>query len=316
MIDVSIIIPTYNRLWCLPRAIESCRGARCRTEILVVDDGSNDGTWEWLSTQPDLVPIRQPNQGQTWAVNHGFSRSRGRFVRFLDSDDFLAPGVIDLQFEAAEAFEAGVVYGRVDAFDEATKTTRVQPETPQWDDFIAVMLGEGYGSHFLGMQFARDLVVNAPRRPEFALREDRMFLLEVALQNPIVRATPGCAGYWVSHDSQMHTSYSGMRITLAAWQHLTLYRRILDKLASRGELTPRRARAAAGVLWPVLHTLARSHLNEATSLDHWLRSALCPGFQPPESPFVARLYGVCGFRNTQRLLRLRRTLLGRDLTGR
>jgi glycosyltransferase involved in cell wall biosynthesis len=315
MIAVSVIIPTFNRLWCLPRAIESCRGSRCRIEIIVVDDGSTDGTWDWLSTQPDLVVLRQPNQGQTWAINQGIARSQGRYIRFLDSDDFLAPGVIDLQFETALKTGATVVYSRVDLYNETTKKISIQGETPQWDDFIAVMLGEGNGSHFLGMQFARELIEQAPRRPEFALREDRMFLLEVALQNPRIHPTPGCAGYWVSHGSQMHTNYSGIRLTIAAWQHLTLYQRILERLKQRDELTPRRARAAAGVLWPVIHALARTHLNEASRLAHWLATELCPGFRPPESPLVARLYNVLGYKNTQRLLRLRRTLLRRDPFG-
>lgn len=306
MVDVSIVIPTYNRLWSLPRAVDSCRGASCRTEIIVVDDGSTDGTWEWLQAQPDLVALRQPNQGQTWAVNHGVARSRGAYLRFLDSDDFLEPGIIDRQFEAAVRSGAGVVYGRVDTYDETTKVVTRQPETPQWDDFTAVMLGEGYGSHFLGMQFVRALVEAAPRRPEFALREDRMFLLEVALQNPVVHSAPGCAGYWVSHSGQMHTGYTGIRVTLAAWQHIALYRRILDRLHERGELTARRARAAAITLWGPLHALARSHPGEAETVYRWLCDELCPGFEPPETGALALSYRIAGFRFTQRLLRFRR----------
>ena len=83
MTDVSIIIPTYNRLWCLPRAIESCRHTICVSEIIVVDDGSDDGTWSWLQTQSDIKSVRQENQGQTYALNHGFSFASGKYIRGL-----------------------------------------------------------------------------------------------------------------------------------------------------------------------------------------------------------------------------------------
>jgi glycosyltransferase involved in cell wall biosynthesis len=89
--DVSVIIPTYNRLWALPRAVESCRD-ECSTEIIVIDDGSTDGTWDWLQTQKDVAAIRQDNWGKDWAVTKGFAAARGEFIRFLDSDDWLIPG--------------------------------------------------------------------------------------------------------------------------------------------------------------------------------------------------------------------------------
>ena len=308
--DISVIIPTYNRLWCLPRAVDSCRHTKCRTQIIVVDDGSTDGTWEWLKTQSDVLALRQPNQGKPWAVNLAFASSRGRFIRLLDSDDFLAPGAIDLQFKAALATGAGVVYGRVDDYDEATKAVTVYPDTPQWDDFIAVMLGEGYGSHFLGMQFARELVQNAPHRPEFAYRDDRMFLLEVALQHPLVHATAGCTGYWVKHTRQMHTGYHGLKTTVAAWQMWKLYEHTLNRLEATGELTPRRARAATRVLWSAAHEIARSHLADAAIIAKRVYE-LEPAFVPPETKFVVWLYRRLGYVNTQRLFRLRRILRGR-----
>jgi glycosyltransferase involved in cell wall biosynthesis len=309
-VDISVIIPAFNRLWCLPRAVESCKNTRCRTEIIVVDDGSTDGTWDWLQKQSGVVAVRQPNQGQTWAVNHGIRHAKGRYFRFLDSDDYLAPGTIDRQFERAQATGAQVVYGRVDDYNEATHAVREYPDTPEWDDFTAVMLGEGYGSHFLGMQFARELVENAPRRPEFALREDRMFLLEIALQHPTVAAIPGCAGYWVHHEGQMHTGYRGLPITLAAAQMIGIYRRTLGRLAERGELTPRRIRAAVPVIWTAAHALARTHLEEAAAAAAWCRE-LQPDFVPQEAGGTRLLYGILGYRATQRLFRLRRAVLRR-----
>jgi glycosyltransferase involved in cell wall biosynthesis len=275
-----------------------------------VDDGSTDGTWEWLLQQRDVTSIRQPNQGQTWAINLGTRSVTGMYVRFLDSDDELVAGTIDRQFEAAVETGADVVYGRVDLREEESGRIESFPDTPLWDDFIAVMLGEGYGSHFLGMLFRTTFVADIPRRPEFALREDRMYLLEVALRNPRIAPTSGCAGYWTKHSRQMHTGYRGLQTTVAAWQMLKLYERTLETLRGRDELTPRRARAAARVLWPVAHAIGRAHLPEAAALAKRVFE-LDPGFIPPEGPIVRLLYSSIGYVATQRLFRIRRALLGR-----
>ena len=45
---VSIIIPTYNRLWALTKAVDSCFSEGCKVEVVVIDDGSTDGTAELL----------------------------------------------------------------------------------------------------------------------------------------------------------------------------------------------------------------------------------------------------------------------------
>lgn len=307
-IDVSIIIPTYNRLWCLPRAVSSCRGARCRTEIIVVDDGSTDDSWAWLQQQPDVVAIRQENQGQTWAVNRGTASARGKYIRFLDSDDAIGTGTIDRQFEEAERSGAELVYSRVDDLHQATGEIVRHEDPPLWDDFLAVQLGEGYGSHFLGMQFHRRLVERVPRRPEFAMREDRMFLLEVGLLNPTLATVPGCGGHWTKHDQQMHDTYRGTKVIVANWQHVTIYRRILGELARRGELTPRRARAAASVIWRLAHEVARWSLSEGRELADWARE-LDPAIRPQGPRMLARMYDVLGFSLTERVLGLRRSLL-------
>ncbi len=65
-----------------------------------------------------------------------------------------------------------------------------------WDDFMEVQLSNRYGSHFLAMMFRRDLIANKiPRRPDFSNREDRMFVLEVALSEPNIAYLPVNAGF-------------------------------------------------------------------------------------------------------------------------
>lgn len=99
---VSVVIPSYNRLNCLKRAIESVRNQTFTPcEIIVVDDGSTDGTGEWLATtgKPDIV-ITQDNHGVSHARNRAIEKASGKWIALLDSDDYWYPSKLQRQVEA------------------------------------------------------------------------------------------------------------------------------------------------------------------------------------------------------------------------
>ncbi len=86
----SIIIPAYNRAPTIGRAIRSClRQSFADFEVIVVDDGSRDGTAEAVARCGDsrVSCVRQENRGASAARNRGVAEARGTFVAFLDSDD-------------------------------------------------------------------------------------------------------------------------------------------------------------------------------------------------------------------------------------
>ncbi len=97
--DISVIIPTYNRKNTLPRAVESVLNQTYRPiEIIVVDDGSTDGTKEWFSEMYPLVHyIYQVNSGVSSARNTGINSARGAWIALLDSDDEWLPDKLELQ---------------------------------------------------------------------------------------------------------------------------------------------------------------------------------------------------------------------------
>ncbi|MBM3301329.1 MAG: glycosyltransferase, partial [Deltaproteobacteria bacterium] len=97
---VSVIIPTYNRRNLLKETVESVRGQTFRDfEIIVVDDGSTDGTGEWLANQPDLRVISQKNQGIATSRNNGAKLAAGRWLAFLDHDDLWSHDKLAVQVE-------------------------------------------------------------------------------------------------------------------------------------------------------------------------------------------------------------------------
>lgn len=87
---VSVIMATYNRLAVLPRAIDSVlRQTHRDFELLVVDDGSSDGTREYLAgiSDPRVRVVAQPNRGLSAARNAGLAQITGELVSYLDSDN-------------------------------------------------------------------------------------------------------------------------------------------------------------------------------------------------------------------------------------
>lgn len=97
--DISVIIPTYNRKNTLPRAVESVLNQTYKpVKIIIVDDGSTDGTKEWFSEMYPLVHyIYQVNSGVSLARNTGINSARGDWIALLDSDDEWLPDKLELQ---------------------------------------------------------------------------------------------------------------------------------------------------------------------------------------------------------------------------
>jgi GT2 family glycosyltransferase len=89
---VSVIIPTYNRLWCLQKVIQNLEEQTTpfdQFEVIIVSDGSSDGTHEFLDalqTPLNLTVIKQENQGVATARNNGVKAANGRILLFLDDD--------------------------------------------------------------------------------------------------------------------------------------------------------------------------------------------------------------------------------------
>jgi glycosyltransferase involved in cell wall biosynthesis len=97
---ISVIIPTRNTLRYLPKAIDSI-GAHPDIEIIVINDGSTDGTAEWLADyrerDPRLIELTGPGRNSARARNLGIAAARAPLIAFLDADDWWEPGKLDAQ---------------------------------------------------------------------------------------------------------------------------------------------------------------------------------------------------------------------------
>jgi glycosyltransferase involved in cell wall biosynthesis len=91
---LSVVVPSYNSQDYLDRCLDTLVGAGSELEIIVVDDGSTDGTAALAQTYVDRFPgavvlVSKPNGGHGSAINTGLARARGRYLKVVDSDDWV-----------------------------------------------------------------------------------------------------------------------------------------------------------------------------------------------------------------------------------
>ncbi len=105
---VSIIIPVYNTVDFVREAVESILNQTLQNlEVITVNDGSTDGTLEVLQSlafeDSRVKVLSQKNQGQSVARNEGIKLASGKYLYFMDSDDFLKKEALEACFEKCEA---------------------------------------------------------------------------------------------------------------------------------------------------------------------------------------------------------------------
>ena len=102
--SISVIIPVYNRCRLIDRAIKSVLGQTIPPdEIIVIDDGSTDGTDEVIkNSYPDVILLKQENRGVSCARNNGIKNAKGTWVALLDSDDEWLPVKLEKQLLALQ----------------------------------------------------------------------------------------------------------------------------------------------------------------------------------------------------------------------
>ena len=139
----SVIIPTHDRLELLKRSVQSIRDQSLADyEIIVIDDGSRDGTKDWLAeTGSSLQAMTQSNIGPGGARNAGARIARGRYLSFLDSDDVWFPWTLAVYREALESSDWPVfLAGKPTLFSDEADLALVNPEPlgiEKFHDYLA-----------------------------------------------------------------------------------------------------------------------------------------------------------------------------------
>jgi glycosyltransferase involved in cell wall biosynthesis len=234
-VEVSVIVPTYNRAHRLARCLDSIPWRIHRNlEIVVVDDASTDNTRDVLSAfiKQD-APLRliefKDNLGVGAARVAGLAHSRGKIVMWLDSDDEWQPGAYELLLGTlTSAGHSKVIMGQT--------FHRKEPGLawPAW--VTESMRGEAGFCHVFGAMAMHKCVFSRyPINGFLHQSEDWDWILRLKLDNiPIERICKPILTRWVGHDNLCHNKAQAKEylepVLLAYARELINKKRLREKL--------------------------------------------------------------------------------------
>lgn len=131
-VKVSVIIPVYNAEKYIRECLDSLKKQTLEDiEIICVDDGSVDGTLEILQQYAEgdrrIKLLQQKNQYAGVARNYGMEHASGKYMIFLDADDFFDENLLERTFQEAERCDADVVLFGGQSYDNITKEVKPMP---------------------------------------------------------------------------------------------------------------------------------------------------------------------------------------------
>ncbi len=215
--DVTVVIGAYEAMPYLVKCLESVEHQTldpARIEVIAVDDGSTDGTGEYLEKFAERAPmavtvIGQPNSGgPSGPRNVGLGKARGRYVFFLDADDHLGPEALERMVAMADEHGTDVVLGKVVGVNRNAPKSMWGKNLPRTDVFSSNI------KFTLSAQklFRRDLLTRHGMHFDESLKtgEDALFTMEAYLRADGVSVIADYDCYYlVGRDDGKHATKSG-----------------------------------------------------------------------------------------------------------
>ncbi|HSJ68104.1 MAG TPA: glycosyltransferase [Anditalea sp.] len=223
---VSIIITSYNHGKFLPKSILSCLNQTyTHLEILVIDDGSSDDTREIVKGFPTVQYHYQKNSGLSNARNTGSKHAKGKYIVFLDADDWLYPSALEInvQFLSSNENLAFVSGSHFKIFVDTYKMTLYKMNISS-NNFIHFLKGNYVGMHATVM-YRKDVLNLYNFDESLKTCEDYDLYLKISRMHEVLHHDNLIAAYRL-HSQNMSSNLSAMlegalKVLNRQYSHLT-----------------------------------------------------------------------------------------------
>jgi len=169
---VSVVVPVFNTAALLPRCVDSLLAQACPgLEVILVDDGSTDGASglcaQYAARYGNITAISQQNRGVSAARNAGIETARGRYLGFVDSDDWIEPDMYSSLLEAllaqgARISACGYAVRRYDGAESDDNVDGVTPPRLELEQALESLIHpRGIQGFLCNKLFDRDLLLRA-----------------------------------------------------------------------------------------------------------------------------------------------------------
>ena len=298
----SVIIPLYNKAPYIRGTIDSVLAQTCQDfEIVVVDDGSTDGSADLLDTltDPRLRVVRQPNAGVSAARNRAISMAQGQWVAFLDADDWHHPHYLaSLVLAQGKHPEADIVATQYLPVEDPINVWPPMPAKPLSVELINDLPERWMkGPTFTTSSVCIRTALLQDMQPCFAVDEshgeDLDMWFRAAERSPIALVMTPLVAYRISVEGSLSLKnptltlppfLARLRKRALAGTMPALKRRSTLKLVANQEISMARDALASGRRLAAIRLLCSGH--DATSSVRWWSTAAMTVFVPGE--FVRR----------------------------
>lgn len=314
MPDVSVVIPTYNRLDFLKTAIASCFDGNdgVDIEVVVVDDGSTDGTCEWLRKQrnPRVRPIFQEQKGAQHARNAGLDVAQGETIKFLDDDDQLVEGALQDEVRLLKQSGAGVGYGDLRIQQEGANQSVFQQRKTQ--NLIAGIFDGAIWTHPHVFIYKRSVLESVSWDTNLSYEQDKDFAIRVAAKKPKVIYLNRPVGIFNIHDGDRISNLkSNTSVVERCLRRIRLIERGLSEMQEHGLIGEQERQAAARGMWRSAYMFAPYDIEMFENV--WVQiETIAPGFCPNRSVSILSVSDkLIGPLHTERIINPFRKLKNR-----
>ena len=297
---VSVVVPCYNAREFVLECLESVLAQQSTpVETILVDDGSNDGSADAVASAfgAAVRVVRTPNRGPSAARCLGTSLAGGRFIQYLDADDLLAQGKLQVQIAALEETQADVAYGdwqRLipgrDAAFEAGPVVSRRIEGP-----ADMALFTNFWCPPAAYLFRREIVEKVEWNFGLPVIQDARFVLDCALRGARFVYTPGIAAQYRVHNSGSVSSRDPEAFFRDCLRNAT---EVEQWWIEHGGITPERRRAllrSFGYVARASFEKDRPTFDSASAALERLQ----PGYVPDSPRHFAVLARLAGYRRAE-----------------